>query len=41
MLFRKWNPESDNKGVLSHSAKKVNTENEESSIVEKSFTEAA
>ncbi|CAD8172322.1 unnamed protein product [Paramecium pentaurelia] len=42
---KKWNPDSqgsDNKYVLSQSAKKVNTENDDgSSIVEKSFTEAA
>ncbi|CAD8177467.1 unnamed protein product [Paramecium octaurelia] len=42
---KKWNPDSqgsDNKCVLSQSAKKVNTENDDgSSIVEKSFTEAA
>ncbi|CAD8161624.1 unnamed protein product [Paramecium octaurelia] len=42
---KKWNPDSqgsDNKCVLSQSAKKINTENDDgSSIVEKSFTEAA
>lgn len=32
--------DSSDKKVLSHSAKKVNTENEES-VVEKSFSEAA